>query len=730
MNPTTMYLVTAVVSLVALVACFLLARSGVSRARRQGETRARSEKERADALFDASNSGVVVCNEQMDIVCCNPAAAGMGFRGVKTLRDQDREVVLPDEEHAQDEREKSFDAAATFHPLARVVETVLSENKAVRRVETPLMVMNGNVANTVWFRISGAPVALHGARHVILTFDDITEDKELRDVLNSMRVEVARLKSEIQCSNTEKAQYFVDMSHEIRTPLNGIVGMAGLLIDSGVSKEQREYIETIQRSSEALLVVMNDILDISKIDANRIVLEEETFDLQYCVEEAVRLVIPGAVTKHLEIICRVDENLYSVWVGDIGRIRQILVKLLDNAIKFTERGEIVVSVSGAPVNADRFRLDFAVQDTGIGIPPERLKTLFHPLGHMDEIPSETRHAGGSGLGLTVSKRLCELMGGSMHVESQGVPGHASVFRFSVVVKASLDVKGPVAIPTYPALTNKRVLIVDDNATSREQLTRLALFWKMLPTSVASASGALDWLRGSETFDLAVLDYEMPGMNGMKLAEAIRQLPNCRNLWLILLSPLGDRVTGGDRTWINACLTKPAAASRLHDAMARAFAVSPANGHREEKGYASMSGMAELHPLRILVAEDNVVNQRVAVSLLNKLGYRADVVADGMEVLDAVKNAKYDVILMDIQMPALDGEQATVRIRKEIPAARQPWIVAMTAHVMKGDSERYLAVGMNSYLPKPIRIEQLCEVLKTVHPLVACDASVMVTASRA
>ena len=714
MNLTSWYPLLLVASLFALLICTLLAGLALSRVRRQGNERVRSERDRAEALFEASMNGRVVFTEQLDVVRYNSVAADMGFRGVKTLMSQSRDVVLPEDEHAQDERETQPHNFSMLHPLCRVVKMVLSENKAVIGVEQSLVAVGEKGAGTVWLRVSGWPAVFHGLRHVIIAFDDITEAKRMRGKLEDAELEVARLNTEIQRANVAKGQYFAGMSHEIRTPLNGIVGMTGLLLDAGLTGQQREFAEAIRKSSEALLVVMNDILDITKIEANEIILEDEAFNLQYCLEEAIRLVIPAAVKKHLEIISQIDEELFPVWVGDIGRLRQVLVNLIENAIKFTERGEIVVSVSGCPRNDNRFRLDFSVRDTGIGIPPERQKELFHSAGPLEHA-QEARHFGTSGLGLTVSKRLCELMGGELSVESKGIPGQGSIFRFSVMVRASSDLNIPSARAPHTVLTDKRVLIVDDNTTSREQLTRMTLAWKMRPTAVASGSGALDWLTGEEPFDVMIVDYDMPVMNGLKLAEATRQIAKRKNLFLIMLSPLGDRVTGGDRTWIDACLAKPASPLRLLDALVSAFA--PPVVHRQLTDQAALD-----HPLRILLAEDNVINQQVAVSLLKKIGYHADVVSDGYEALEAVKKTRYDVILMDVQMPALDGEQATIRIRKELPSERQPWIVAMTANVMKGDRERYLADGMNEYIPKPIRGEQLRDVLQKVTPLAEGDAS--------
>lgn len=707
------------------VAGGLLALVAFSRARRKGERRVQAEREKAAAYFDAPMSGLMVVDEALAVVRVNSAAMALGFTGKMSLSGQGRGAVSAEDEHAQDERNLSVDAAAHVLPLRKVVETVLKENRAVRDVELPLVGVDGAGAQPVWLRVSGQPAVINGLRHVLLSCEDITELKRMRERLDDALAESERLKAEILCTNVAKGQFFAGMSHEIRTPLNGIVGMSGLLLDSGVSDEQRGYIEDIRKSCEALLVVMNDVLDITTIEANKIVLENEAFDLQYCLEEAIRLVMPSALRKHLEIICIVDDKLHSVWVGDIGRLRQILVNLIANAIKFTERGEIIVSVSGSPEGAGQYQLNFAVQDTGIGIPPERQALLFQPFRQMDEKTASFR-SGGSGLGLVISRRLCELMGGMMSVESKGIPGQGSVFRFSVLVRVSEDFKTAATRIDPRSLEDKRVLIVDDNATSREHLAHMALSWKMRPTAAASARGALDWLRGDEPFDIALLDYEMPLVNGMKLAEEIRQLPQRKTLYLILLSPLGDRVTGGDRTWIDACVAKPAASNRLREAMAKAFLVHAP--HNQSVGaFQTRDGeFARQHPLRILIAEDNVINQKVAVNLLKKLGYNAAVAGDGLSAVEAVKSKGYDLVLMDVQMPMLDGEQATVRIRKELPAERQPWIVAMTANVMQGDRERYLASGMNDYLPKPIRPEQLCVMLQAVPQL--ADRAVSVAAS--
>jgi signal transduction histidine kinase/DNA-binding response OmpR family regulator len=695
---------------IALSVCIVASALGFLQIRRKSEALSRAEREKVEACFADAASGIVLVNEMLDIVRANAAAMALGFKGVKSLKVQGLDIRHAEDEHGCDERSRAADLGTGLSSIRKLAEAVLAGKGPKGGVEVPVVSTADAGAHPVCLRVSGTPVTVNGVRHVVLTCEDVTEIKQLREKLDEALVDKQHLDAEIRCTNMAKGQFFSGMSHEIRTPLNGIIGMSGLLLDTGLSREQREYVDNIKNSSEALLVVMNDILDITKIDANRVILEDELFDLQYCLEEAVGLVMPMALKKHLEIVFQIDEALRSVWVGDIGRLRQILVNLLDNAIKFTERGEIMVSVAGAPSGEGRYRLDFAVRDSGVGIPPERLRKLLHPFSEGDGAGHTHR-----GLGLAVSKRLCELMGGGLSVESRGIPGQGSTVRFWVLVKVSTDVKSPTLGLSLRPLENKRVLIVDDNAASRDQLVKTVSAWQMQPVPVASASGALDTLRGSESFDVALLDYEMPLMNGLKLAEALRQMPHRKSLYVILLSPLGDRVTGGDRTWIDACMAKPAAANRLCEALLGAFREKPSE-EGPEGGAEQVEALASRHPLSILIAEDNVVNQKVALSLLRKFGYRADMVSDGLEAVEAVKRKTYDLVLMDVQMPSLDGEQATIRIRRELPAERQPWIIAMTANVMKGDRERYLADGMNEYVPKPIRAEQLREVLQAVPPL--------------
>ncbi len=699
---------------VALVLAAVMGYQG----RRRWMRSLQAEQARADAIFESSPIGMVVFNDRSDIVRLNSAAARLANGEPFALNDPRADLEFQCDHRSQDPRGCGFGSGCWLCPLRKVIESVISAGKAVRGAEVPMVLVREGGVQTFWLRVGAQPFEIQGRRHVVVAVEDITENRKSHETLETAMLEQARLNEAIRRANEAKGQFLANTSHEIRTPLNGIIGMTGLLMETPMTNEQQEFVETIRASGEALLVVVNDILDFAKIEANKMVLENESFDLQHCVDESVRLVAPAAAKKKLELTCRFDEDLDSVWIGDVGRLRQVLVNLLGNAIKFTERGEVGVSVSGRKLGNGRHQLDFAVRDTGVGILPAQQGKLFQAFSQVEA--SAARRFGGTGLGLAISKRLCELMGGMMSVESPGVPGQGSTFRFSILVSSASGESRPPVEKPHGILAGKRVLIVDDHATTRDLLKRQTEAWKMSPTAVACGKDALACLDPSAPFDLAVLDYTMPDMNGLELAEQLRLRPGLDKLPMILLSPVGDHVASCDRTRIDACLSKPVLAARLYEAIADLLGAPPAS----QRGYATHvqtlldRETAKRFPLKILVAEDNAVNQKVALSLLAKLGYRADVVADGNEAVDAVLRIAYDLVLMDVQMPDLDGEQATLRIRKELPEARQPWIVAMTANVMKGDRERYLLNGMNGYIPKPIRAEYLTEVLRTVPPLAA------------
>jgi CheY-like chemotaxis protein len=515
------------------------------------------------------------------------------------------------------------------------------------------------------------------------------------------------------------------MRHEIRTPMNAVIAMTSLLLDTPLSAEQKEFAETIRTSGDALLTIINDILDFSKIEAGRLDLESAPFNLRECIEGALDLLAPKAREKELNLAYLMEPQVPAAITGDVTRLRQILVNLIGNAVKFTDQGEVVVTVTadaetGRQGDADTIPastlapayLHFAVRDTGVGIPPDRMDRLFQSFSQIDD--STTRRYGGTGLGLAISRRLAEMMGGRMWAESSGVPGQGSTFHFTIQAQpASLSTRAELQAEA-PDLRDRRVLIVEDSATNRRILTLQTEGWGMLPRATGSPLEALDWLREGATFDVALIDRHMPGMDGPTLASEIRNLH--LDMPLVMVSSVGRRESGIEGTELAGFLQKPIKPSHLYDTLVGIFARASTAAKAGEAARRFDAEMGKRHPLRILLAEDNVVNQRLALRLLERLGYRADLAANGLEAIRALERQPYDVLFMDVQMPEMDGLEATRQICLRWPAGERPRIVAMTANALAEDREACLAAGMDDYLAKPIRVEELVAALDRSQPL--------------
>ncbi|MBL4575503.1 MAG: PAS domain S-box protein [Opitutaceae bacterium] len=667
--------------------------------RKNSEQKLRNSEEKFRVMFVTSPVGMVLTEVDGTFVDANQAFLNIiGYRAVETENLSIGQITPPEfMEHDQ----KQFQQMEVDGRYAPSQKEYLHKNGKRIPVLTSGMLVKGS----------------DGRRQIWTFVEDITERKIVEE-------ERQKAMEAAEDANRAKSDFLATMSHEIRTPMNGIIGMTGLLMDTDLDSDQRKFAETVRVSSENLLTIINEILDFSKIESGQLQLEEHPFDLNTCIEDALDLLAPTASAKKLDLGYLMGDNIPQMVVGDVTRLRQVIVNLIGNAIKFTHEGEVIVEVTRIPDPTiqsgdggyEPIKLRIAVKDTGIGIPKDKINRLFQPFSQVDA--STTRQFGGTGLGLAICKKLTGVMGGKIWVESEEGKGSRFIFTTQLGVcepTDSIREEKPLS-----ALSGKRVLVVDDSKTNRKilriQMERLG----MSVFEAEDGEKALELVKGGEKYDFGFIDFQMPIMNGIVLSEEIRKIRSEKEMTLIFL-PSVSRTEEEIRTArvnFQAVMPKPIHCSQIPNVL---VSLLSAKDNKDKQDVVASPAvvdpkMSEQFPLRILLAEDHMVNQKVALRVLKKMGYNADVANNGREALEALERQDYDVVLMDVQMPELDGLEATQEIIKRWDEDVRPVIVAMTANAMPEDEERCLAAGMNLYLSKPIRISALQDALMEAHDL--------------
>ncbi|MEM7134561.1 MAG: response regulator [Chloroflexota bacterium] len=643
--------------------------------------------------FQQTSIAMIECDRSEQIIKWNPAAERLfGYSAEEANGHFPFQLLVPSQ---------------LQEPVSERWHSILSTQTNAARITIQNQTKEGKTIFCDWH---GTALIDQHNRLLGMTFaiTDMTEHLGKQENLR-------QAKEDAEAATQAKSEFLANMSHEIRTPMNGVMGMTNLLLDTPLSDEQRDFVNTIRNSSDSLLTIINEILDFSKIESGKLDLETQPFSLIDCIEDAVDLMAPRAAEKGIELAYFVSPHTPDTILSDVTRLRQILVNLLSNAIKFTDKGEVFVSVESEQLHDERYTIHFSVKDTGIGIESSKMERLFKTFSQLDT--STTRKYGGTGLGLAISKHLCEIMGGKMWVESE--PDVGSIFHFTIESEISGEVTQTLYQISQNELRDRSVLIVDDNETNRRILTHYAKQWGMEPHEAASGDEALVLLEQVEHLDVAILDMHMPEMDGLMLAEKIRCLPDGQHFPLIMLTSLTSSNVReqAEQLELVAFLSKPLKPSSLYDKLLAYFGVPLVQTmpHAKKPKRVMDASISEGNPLDILLVEDNSVNQKVAIRILDRLGYRADIAGNGLEAIDAVQRQKYDLVLMDIQMPEMDGLEATRTIRELLAQSECPRIVAMTAGAMPEDRDRTRAAGMDDFISKPIRIQELIRILKTSVP---------------